>query len=200
MVPESLHHFHRTGTAPTPWKNGQGTTLELACEPTGAGTGDFGWRVSIAAVAADAPFSAFDGVDRSITLLAGEGMRLLAPEGGLIHDLDKPLQPFSFSGELPLRAVLRGGRCEDFNVMTRRGEWRSDVQVLRRRAVLPPCDRALWFAASGAWRLQLPQGRPIRLDPGAGCRASRPPGEATLEPLNSSSHAALIAVLLWSVS
>ena len=46
-------------------------TREIACWPPGAGLHDFGWRVSIATIAAAGPFSVFKGVDRIIMLLVG---------------------------------------------------------------------------------------------------------------------------------
>ena len=39
----------------TPWKNGGGTTAEVAVHPPGAGFEDFDWRISMADVAADGP-------------------------------------------------------------------------------------------------------------------------------------------------
>ena len=59
-----------------PWKNGGGHTTEIAAEPPGAGMASFAWRVSVADIAHDGPFSAFPGVDRTLVLLAGDGMRL----------------------------------------------------------------------------------------------------------------------------
>ena len=59
-----------------PWKNGGGHTTEIAAEPPGAGTASFVWRVSVADIAQDGPFSAFPGIDRTLVLLSGRGMRL----------------------------------------------------------------------------------------------------------------------------
>ena len=44
--------------------------------PAGAPLAAFDWRVSVADVAADGPFSRFPGVDRVLVLIAGAGMRL----------------------------------------------------------------------------------------------------------------------------
>ncbi len=44
----------------------------------GAGLETFIWRVSVADVASDGPFSRFPGIDRTIMLLEGAGMRLCA--------------------------------------------------------------------------------------------------------------------------
>ncbi|MFN9927385.1 MAG: HutD family protein, partial [Phenylobacterium sp.] len=50
-----------------PWKNGGGITRELAVWPPGASFDDFVWRVSMAEVHQDGPFSSFPGVDRILT-------------------------------------------------------------------------------------------------------------------------------------
>src|SRR6476619_3067787 len=59
-----------------PWKNGAGRTTEIAVHPPGAALDAFAWRVSIADVERDGPFSRFPGIDRTIVLLGGSGMRL----------------------------------------------------------------------------------------------------------------------------
>ena len=41
------------------WKNGGGSTTEIAVFPPGAGIGAFDWRVSMASVVGDGAFSAF---------------------------------------------------------------------------------------------------------------------------------------------
>ena len=42
-----------------PWKNGAGVTREVAAWPPEARLDDFGWRVSMARVERDGPFSTF---------------------------------------------------------------------------------------------------------------------------------------------
>lgn len=101
----------------TPWRNGGGSTYELAVEPPGAGLDDFAWRVSIAAVETDGPFSRYPGVDRVIMLLRGGPMQLTVD--GAARDL-QPLQPFSFAGEADVDCVV-GVASRDLNLMTRRG-------------------------------------------------------------------------------
>lgn len=141
--------------AAQPWKNGAGLTRELAVEPPSASMDDFSWRISIAEVDRDAPFSAFPGIDRCITLLRGAGLRLVggAADRPNEHRLDQPLTPFTFPGDLPLVASLLGGACADFNVMTRRGLWRAEVTVARQTAELEDADATVLLAAAGAWQL-----------------------------------------------
>ena len=53
---------------PVSWKNGGGSTTEIAVFPPDAGFDDFDWRVSLATVAADGPFSAFPGIERTLAM------------------------------------------------------------------------------------------------------------------------------------
>lgn len=141
-----------------PWKNGGGVTREIVCQPpsagVGAGMGDFDWRVSIAHIASDGPFSAFPGVDRVITLLSGGGVHLQSDDGQVIHRLDVPLVPFAFAGETPIHARLLAGDCHDFNVMTRRAACRASLQVLRRAFDAPAALQGLFMAVQGDWQLE----------------------------------------------
>ena len=58
------------------WKNGGGETAEIAVSPPGAALDAFDWRLSMAKVETDGPFSAFPGIDRTLAILEGEGIRL----------------------------------------------------------------------------------------------------------------------------
>jgi len=141
--------------AAQPWKNGAGLTRELAVEPQGAGTADFDWRISIAEVDRDAPFSAFPGVDRCITLLRGAGLRLASTDGSFEHRLDRVLAPFAFPGDIALDATLLGGACSDFNVMTRRGAWRAEVGARRHAFESGADDDALLLlCVDGEWEIE----------------------------------------------
>lgn len=138
---------------PQPWKNGAGLTREIAIGPRGAGNADFDWRISLAEVAGDAPFSAFPGIDRCITLLRGAGMRLASIDGSVDHRLDQELAPFHFSGDLALNASLLHGGCSDFNVMTRRGVWRAEVSAVRAACELADADVTLLLGVVGTWQI-----------------------------------------------
>ena len=139
--------------APQAWKNGAGLTREIAIGPRGAGHAGFDWRISLAEVASDAPFSAFPGIDRCITLLRGAGMRLASVDGRIDHRLDQVLAPFCFPGDLALNATLFGGACSDFNVMTRRNAWRAEVSVVRAAGELADADVTLLLGVSGTWQI-----------------------------------------------
>ncbi|MEZ0067569.1 environmental stress-induced protein Ves [Streptacidiphilus sp. MAP12-20] len=103
----------------SPWKNGGGVTREVASSPSGGGTSDFDWRISLADVASGGPFSSFPGVDRVITVVEGEGMALTVD--GVETVIAERYRPFAFSGDATTDCRLLGGALVDFNVMTRRG-------------------------------------------------------------------------------
>lgn len=134
------------------WKNGGGTTREIICRPAGAGLDDFDWRVSVATIAADGAFSAFPGIDRTIALLHGDGVRLQSADG-VDHRLDTFFQPFAFDGGQALRATLLGGESTDFNVMARRSRFRAELRVVRAQCTLKTAPRGLVHVASGEWML-----------------------------------------------
>ena len=48
---------------PAPWKNGGGSTTEIAVWPNGAGLDEFDWRISLATITQSGPFSFFPGID-----------------------------------------------------------------------------------------------------------------------------------------
>lgn len=146
-----------------PWKNGAGRTREIAVEPPGGGFEDFDWRLSVAEIERDAPFSAFPGIDRCIVLWRGAGMRLRSADGRIDRQLDTPGEPFHFAGEEALDAQLLDGPSTDFNVMTRRGRWRCEVLQVRAPQQLDGADALLVLVAHGRWTVD---GTP--LDPGQG--------------------------------
>lgn len=112
-----------------PWRNGGGTTLEVARFPATAGMDDFDWRMSFARVDQGGPFSAFPGIDRVILLLRGGRMVLTAhgTDGDEVLDLGC-FEPWAFAGEVPLTSQITEPSL-DCNVMTRRGVLTSQVEV-----------------------------------------------------------------------
>lgn len=121
-----------------PWKNGGGVTREIAARPEGAGTAAFDWRISLAEVDADGPFSEFPGVDRTLTLAEGAGMDLTV--GGEHRLLDERYAPRHFPGDRPTGCRLLDGPVVNFNVMYRRASTLARTAVVRGEptlAVLP---------------------------------------------------------------
>ncbi|MGE0144668.1 MAG: HutD family protein [Planctomycetota bacterium] len=110
-----------------PWKNGGGRTREVATDEDRSGT--FRWRVSVAEVDRDGPFSEFPGVDRTLWLLRGAGMALKVD--GVDVRLLEPYEPFGFAGEARVSATLIDGPTEDLNLMVRRDRSRANAAILR---------------------------------------------------------------------
>lgn len=151
----------------TPWKNGGGVTREVAAFPPGADLDAFEWRISLAQIAADGPFSTFPGVDRVLTVIQGEGLLLTVDDRMLALDAASP--PLAFPGEAQVTARLTDGAISDLNVMVRRGALRART---RRLTVAGASD----VAAKARVTLVLP------LDP---LRVLRPGGAVDLSPLDA---------------
>lgn len=131
-----------------PWRNGRGVTSEIARDP--AAGDEFAWRVSIAGISENGPFSNFVGCNRVILTLDGEGISLEHAE------LDRSvllgsLEPYEFSGDWATSCQLRGGPVRDFNVITDRTRASARVEIAtgtrmhhfdcRGRVILAYCVR-----------------------------------------------------------
>jgi environmental stress-induced protein Ves len=121
-----VRHLPASGYRAMPWKNGGGITCEVAVFPE---AGDFLWRLSLATVASDGPFSSFPGVDRTLTVLEGDGIELAVADH--VPARLGPGAPFAFPGDVAATARLVGGTVTDFNVMTRRDRFAHRVEVRR---------------------------------------------------------------------
>lgn len=109
-----------------PWKNGGGETVEIAVFPEGAGLSDFDWRISMARVDGDGPFSEFAGIERTLAILEGAG--IILDVDGDIRRLTIDSAPHSFPADRPTSARLIDGTVIDFNVMSRRGKVAHEVR------------------------------------------------------------------------
>jgi environmental stress-induced protein Ves len=118
-----------------PWRNGGGATTEILIAPEGASASGerFLYRLSIADVAGDGPFSRFDGYDRHIMLLAGAGMTLACAAHGRI-ELRTPFEPHAFSGDWDVEGTLVAGAVRDLNLMVDRARATSTLDVQRLEA------------------------------------------------------------------
>jgi len=123
--------------APVAWKNGGGLTRHLLCEPGGEG---WRWRVSLADIDRDGPFSAFADVERWFAVVQGAGVRLAFASG------EQRLGPHDaairFDGAEAPGCRLIEGRTRDLNLMLRGG-----ARGVMRRAG----EGAVW---SDAWPLR----------------------------------------------
>lgn len=124
--------------APTPWKNGGGTTRDLLVWPD-----DNGWqlRISVAEIERDGPFSDFSGVERWFAVLHGAGVALQM--GGELYEIRRGAPPLQFDGGLAPMCTLLDGPTSDINLMVR-----HDAGKARMHDVQPGTD---WVTRS-AWR------------------------------------------------
>lgn len=132
------------------WKNDGGWTTELARDPV---EGDaFQWRVSIAEIERDGPFSAFPGIDRELLLIDGNGIELDiddAPPRRLVQRFER----VCFAGESTVACRLLGGPTRDINVMVERSSLQA--QTLAR----PLVGSMLIFAEAGTqWLIHVLSG------------------------------------------
>ncbi|MFD0325789.1 HutD/Ves family protein [Lysobacter gummosus] len=115
------------------WRNQFGWTREIVrmSRQTGgadrpAEGEDWDWRLSIAEIERDAPFSAFPGIDRELVLLSGNGLRLRFNDGEA-HELLPPHDKLRFRGEREVLGELLDGPTHDFNLMWRRDRVRAEL-------------------------------------------------------------------------
>lgn len=98
-----------------PWRNGGGVTRELAAGPARE---DWAWRISVADVTADGPFSHFPGVQRWFAVVRGEGVRLAVD--GAVHEVVGTSAPLEFDGAAQVQSWLLAGPTQDLNLMVHR--------------------------------------------------------------------------------
>ncbi|WP_284760210.1 HutD family protein [Agrobacterium sp. fls2-241-TYG-188a] len=136
-----------------PWKNGGGETVEIAVFPADASVDNFDWRISMATVASDGAFSIFSGIDRTLSILDGNGMGLEV-DGRAAVLLTRESQPLTFAADVPVEAMLVDGPITDLNVMTRRGRFSHSVERVTGRFCVSrnaPSDRVFVLATGDAF-------------------------------------------------
>ena len=111
-----------------PWANGLGITADVFLSPDGVD--DWTWRLSIADVTSDVPFSSMPGIDRHIVVAAGRGMALTI-DGAPEIAMDGTAPPLSFSGERETTCRLLDGPIKDLNLMVRRSRALGSLRTLR---------------------------------------------------------------------
>ena len=135
-----------------PWKNGGGTTTQLAREEGGE---RWLWRLSLAEVERSGPFSDFDGYERTLLLVEGEGMELTI-EGGASLTLREPYEALVFDGGARVACRLLGGPVKDLNLIVDRRRARTTVEVIapaRCRGTRLGSRWVLAYALRGATRI-----------------------------------------------
>ncbi|MGT2475365.1 HutD/Ves family protein [Paraburkholderia terrae] len=122
-----------------PWRNGAGVTRTFAAQ-------DDAWRVSMAEIERDGPYSRFEDVSRTSLVLRGGGVALR-------HDasvvLLKPFEAAEYDGDKAWMASLVSGPVTALNVMSASGRYRTRVRVLVDTMIVQP-DCAVVVVATGS--------------------------------------------------
>ncbi|TCR61375.1 HutD family protein [Bosea sp. BK604] len=190
-----MHIIRASDCRVMPWKNGGGTTTEIAAHPPGASLDEFDWRVSMAHVGMDGPFSSFPGIDRTLSVLTGNGIALAFGDGETMR-LEQSSAPYSFAADRAVEGRLVAGPIDDLNVMTRRGRWLHRVERLTDPGPIELAVSSgllMLVARSDGWTIAASHG----LDTiGIGDSALLEPGEAVT--LASDREAAeIFTIELW---
>lgn len=149
-----------------PWRNGLGTTVELARED-GFGEAGFLWRLSRADVAQSGAFSNFPGTDRTLLLLSGAGFTLAF--GGRKIVLAKRYDIARFPGDERTECTLANGPCKDFNIMVDRTRAKAAVTLCEAPFSASAAARTLLHVFEGEWVLHF-----------AGANTAMPPDSLAL--------------------
>lgn len=169
-----MRHYTAESYVRMPWKNGAGFTTEVARSGSAEG---YDWRLSIADVATDGPFSSFPDYWRTITVLEGAGMHLTV-DGQPSEELG-PFTAFKFDGASRTECALVGGPIRDFNLIYRKGRVESRftwVELSDARQMATAAPTVLILAAggqaalrhSGACELLLREQELARIENGSG--------------------------------
>lgn len=128
-----------------PWRNGGGTTSEIAAERQ---DGAIVWRISTATVERDGAYSAFPGCLRISTVIEGNGTALHDEASGLTVSIP-PLTPTRFDGAVPWQGRLTAGPIRHLNLIydPRRVQAAVDVHRIEDEARLAPGTGALFCVA-----------------------------------------------------
>ena len=127
------------------WKNGGGITHEVARQED---EGGLLWRLSIAEVAADGPFSRFEGMARILTVVRGRGLHLVF-EDGTVEAM--PRVPVAFPGDRPVTGRLTDGPVQDCNLIYDPARIGAAAGLVAAAGPAPkPPAFCAWLALGGA--------------------------------------------------
>jgi uncharacterized protein len=114
-----------------PWANGRGTSYEIASDRNEAG--EWTWRLALAPVNEDGPFSRIECFNRSLAVVEGAGM-LLSVDRKKLQCL--PMQVVRFRGDAITEATLTNGPIMDINLMVRRKEAEGEMAIVSDAGLL----------------------------------------------------------------
>jgi len=166
-----ITHLTNTDYVRQPWRNGAGTTIELARDDRHE---RWLWRLSVADVDRSGPFSDFTGYRRTIMLLDGGGMTLSFDRAPPVV-IDRRYRPFAFDGGIRTDCRLLDGPIRDMNLIVDDAQVEASLEarVLERESSwrIEPGAFTLLHAIAGrfdvaidAHRVALAPGDTLRID------------------------------------
>jgi environmental stress-induced protein Ves len=103
-------------TQPQPWRNGGGIRRDMLEGPE---SGEWLWRISVADISADGPFSSFPDTERWFAIVTGTGVDLRFDTR--VQRVTRNGPPLSFDGGNAPRCQLIDGPASALNLMVRDG-------------------------------------------------------------------------------
>ena len=128
-----------------PWANGRGTSYEIASDRNESG--EWTWRLAMAPVNEDGPFSRIECVNRSLAVVEGAGM-LLSVDRKKLQCL--PMQVVRFRGDAVTEAALTDGPIMDINLMVRRKEAEGEMAMVSDAGLLNGVSIVVVVAVGGS--------------------------------------------------
>lgn len=125
------------GLTVSPWRNGAGRKADIAAGPD--------WLVGFAWLDADAPFSNYDGHDRTITLIEGPGFTLDFGPAHAALSARKLYAPCLFDGGWTTQCRVPDGPSMVLNAMTARATWTHRVSIAPVAPLAAPSPGGLAF-------------------------------------------------------
>ena len=191
----AIRFLPESGFVAVPWKNGLGTTADIAREPASGAA--FVWRLSLATIDREAAFSPYPGHDRTFFVVAGGGVELEFADGETMVSR-RPGEMLRFEGERGCIGRPLAGATRDFNVITRRDAARHAVSVMALdpagERIAAAADRSFVVALEGAIEAT-GDGFAARLEPFDAIAIAGPGPALTLRP-ERASRIALVEIEL----
>ncbi|MCE2574140.1 HutD family protein [Komagataeibacter sp. FNDCR2] len=176
--------------APQPWRNGRGTTRQIMAHDAHASPSPHFWRVSLACIECDGPFSLFPGLVRQLAL-ASPGKLTLEGIGTGGTTLGHPGEIIRFDGAAPVTASCHGRSVLAFNLMAAPA---VPARLERHRTLfrLEHANTVALLPLQGEWRVEGCD-RPL---PTGMIAYGHTNGAITVEPVAPRMPACLIAAII----
>lgn len=121
-----------------PWKNGGGVTSEIMSQ---TGPSGIDWRLSLADVTSNGPYSLFPGMARVLTVVSGQGTQLIDTQTDEAQ-IALPHKPIRFSGDQHIQGHLIEGAIQNFNLIFNPLRTVARVTVVDAQRVIIPMQRS----------------------------------------------------------